>query len=137
MTHITTIETVPGYSHWCSRHWDEALVRRRVAGPGPPKQPRCGKEYSLVIMFGYAHSRYLMARMTPSPDVADDVDGRHNKSCKSSHRGQGEGGETSAGCMDESDQGPRRALAAAVAHPLRIQPGMHSIEESFSGGASC
>jgi hypothetical protein len=29
------------------------------------------------MMFGYAHSGYLMAKMTPSPDVEDDDDGRH------------------------------------------------------------
>ncbi len=34
---LNTIATVLGYSHWCSCHWDEALVRRRGAATWAPQ----------------------------------------------------------------------------------------------------
>jgi hypothetical protein len=38
----------------------------------------------------------------------------------------------SARRMDEFGQGPKRALAEAVAHPLKIQPGIHSTGDPSS-----
>ncbi len=35
---------------------------------------------------------------------------------------------TSARHTDESGQGPKRAVAIAVAHPLKIQTGMHRLQ---------
>jgi hypothetical protein len=37
---------------------------------------------------------------------------------------------TSARSMDESSQGPKRAVAEDVACPLRIQPSVHSIHST-------
>jgi hypothetical protein len=37
---------------------------------------------------------------------------------------------TSARSTGESNQRPRRAVAIVIALPLRIQPGIHSIEDS-------
>jgi hypothetical protein len=70
-----------------------------------PLQPRHGKEYGLV-MFGYAHGGYLMARMTPSPEVEDVVDSPHARSCKTSRRRRGDGRRPSPGAWS----GPARDL---------------------------
>ncbi len=67
--------------NWCSCHWKHCLVCHL----GPSSKRRCSRERSaidlgprhcpgatenenLVMMFGYAHGGYLMARTTPSPD---------------------------------------------------------------------
>jgi hypothetical protein len=74
------------------------------------------------MMFGYGHGGYLMVRTIPSADVEDDDDGCHARSCRSCRRRRGDVLRQAHG-LDESDQqGPNRALAEVVAHPLRIQP---------------
>jgi hypothetical protein len=46
----------------------------------------------LVMMFGYTHDMYFMARKTPSTDVMDDIDILHAKNCRTSSQRRGEGG---------------------------------------------
>jgi hypothetical protein len=58
-----------------------------------------------------------MVKMTPSPDVDDD-DGRYARSCRFSRQRW----TTSNGRMDESGQGPRKAVAKTAARPVGIQP---------------
>jgi hypothetical protein len=66
----------------------------------------------------------LMAKMTPSPDVEDDDDERHTRSWVPA------GGDAKADDfdrrMDESGQGPRRAVSVVIACPLGIQPSINS-----------
>jgi hypothetical protein len=64
---------------------------------------------NLVMMFGHAHGRYLMARMTPSLDVEDNDDRRHARSCRFSR--EDEVKAIASGGMEESGQGPWRAVA--------------------------
>jgi hypothetical protein len=89
---------------WHNRHWDIAIVctwvpfhdagtaGRKMTVTWAPLQLRGGKEYclGLVMMFVYAHDRYLMARMTHSPDGGANDDRHHAKSCRSSCQRQGE-----------------------------------------------
>jgi hypothetical protein len=73
--------------NWHSCHWDKALVRRRMAATWiPPFNPGMAKNTDLFMVCGYAHGRYLMARMTPAPDFEDDDDGCHVRSCRCSRR---------------------------------------------------
>ncbi len=74
-----------------------AATERKVTLTWAPLQPRRSKEYSLALMFGYTTGRYLMARVTSTPDVEDAVDGLHARSCRTSRQRQGEGGQPQPG----------------------------------------
>jgi hypothetical protein len=64
----------------------------------------------------------------PPPDVVDNVEGLQARSCRTSSRGW----MNPARRIDESGQGPKRAVDEAVAHLLKIQPGIHNTENSSS-----
>ncbi len=85
------------------------------------------KNTNLVMMFGQAHGRYLMGRKTLFPDVEDDDDGHHARSALPVAKDKTMTDDPHSR-MDESGQGPRRAVAIVVAHLLRIQPGIHSLQ---------
>ncbi len=82
---------------------------------------------NLVMMFGHAHGRYLMVKTALSSVKTSAMPGAADQPLKMRRRQA-----TSARSIDESNQGPRRAVAIAIARPLRIQPGIHSIEDSSS-----
>jgi hypothetical protein len=114
---------MPGSSHWRSCHWDEAVVRGKKWHPGPPHTQAQQRDKSVD------HVRLrpwwpLDGKDDPSL-MRDDDDERHVWGQSPIRRRQGEWGD-SAGRMDGSSQGPRRAVAEAIAHPLRIQPCMYS-----------
>jgi hypothetical protein len=68
-------------------------------------------------------------RRSPSPDVVDDVDERPIRGRSSDRRRQGEGRRLRR-MRDEYGQGPKRAVAEAVARLLKIQPGIQNTLES-------
>jgi hypothetical protein len=85
---------------WHSRHWDEAVVWMKNGGDlGPPASPGVANINGLVMVLGYAHGGYLMARTTPSPGGRDDEDGRHAMSWRFSRRRRGKGGWFPAGAL--------------------------------------
>jgi hypothetical protein len=81
---------------------------------------------NLVMMFG----EYLMARMTPSPHlmmmIMDATQGAVDPAA------EGQAKMTSARRMDATNQGPKRAVAEAIDHPQRFQPGIYSAGDSSS-----
>ncbi len=114
---------MPGSSHWCSRHRDEALVRGKKQNPGPPQtlaHQRGKSVYDVRLRLG----DHLMAKTTPFLMLRTIMMSAMSEASPVRRR-QGEGGD-SAGQIDESGQGPKRAVAEAVACPLRIQPCMYS-----------
>ncbi len=121
---LAAIATVPGSSHWRSRHRDEAIVRRKRRHPGPPHtkaQQRNKSFYDVRLRLW----RPLGDGDNPLLDVEDDDDERYVWSQSPVRRRRGEG-DDSVGRMDESSQGPKRAVAEAVACLLRVQPCMYS-----------
>jgi hypothetical protein len=54
-----------------------------MAATWAPYNPGAVKNTNLIMMFGYPHGGYLMARTTPSPDIEDDDDRCHARSCRS------------------------------------------------------
>jgi hypothetical protein len=82
------------------------------------------------MMLGYTLGGYLIGRTNFSRDVGDNDEGCHDKSPRYGRQRW----TISTRHMDESGQGPKRAVAEAVVHLLKIQPGIHSTEDSSSKG---
>jgi hypothetical protein len=79
------------------------------------------------MMFGYVYSRNLMVRTTLL-HVVDNVEGLQAMSCRTSSQRW----MTPTRHMDESGQGPKRVVDEAVAHLLKIHPGIHNTEDFSS-----
>jgi hypothetical protein len=64
-------------------------------------------------MCGYTDGRYLMAKTTPSPDV-EDVNGRRNARSQDPAAEDKVKAERFARHIDDSSQGPKRAMPKLV-----------------------
>jgi hypothetical protein len=73
--------------------------------------------------------------MTPSPDVVDNDDERSIRGRSADRRRQGKGRRL-CWTKDEHGQGPKTAVAEAVAIPLGVQPSIHNAGFSSSTGQS-
>jgi hypothetical protein len=82
------------------------------------------------MKIGYAHGDHLMAKMTLLLKLWMVKTSTTSEAEDSTSKDEAKG--CSCRQMDESVQRPRRAVAKAVAHPLRIQPGIHGTEDSSS-----
>jgi hypothetical protein len=106
--------------------------RKNVGNPGPPHNLGMARYTNLVMIFGYTHGEYLMARMTPSPNlmmmIMDAMQGAVDLAA------EGKAKMTSARRMDKTNQGPKRAVAEAIDHPQQFQPGTYSAGDSSSKG---
>jgi hypothetical protein len=133
---------LPGLLNWCSHHWDVAVVCLSPQNAGaaagkvaatwalPIAQAQQGIA-NLVMLLGYAHARYLMVKVAPSSDGVDNDSGRHTASHSAATESDGMA-MTLTKRKDESGQGPKRAVAKAVAHSLKIRPAHNNTIESSS-----
>ncbi len=90
----------------------------------PLPYPGAAKNMNLFMVSGYAQDGYSMAKTTPSTDVEDDDGERHTElglKLPSARLGW----SSSKRHISESSQGPRRAIAEAVARPLGVQPSIN------------
>jgi hypothetical protein len=78
------------------------------------------------MMLGYTLGGYLIARTNFSLDVGDNDERCHDKSPRYGRRRR----TISTRHMDESGQGPKRAVAEAAVHLLKIQPGIHTVPKT-------
>jgi hypothetical protein len=86
----------PSLKHSCSRE-------RSGGDLIPLHSLGTAKNVILVMMFGYAHARYSLARMTPSPDGVDS-DG----SCHAASRSSANEGKTMTGNLHQAHGRPAR-----------------------------
>jgi hypothetical protein len=67
-----------------------------------------------------------MARMTPTPNVMDNDNDYYSAILHPTTKDEAMARMTPARRMDKSSQGPKRAIAVAIARPLGGQPGIFS-----------
>jgi hypothetical protein len=79
------------------------------------------------MMLGYARAGFLRGKDNSLPNVEDNDDERHIKGRRSGHEDKAKQDDPGRQ-MDESGQRSKRAIA----RPLKIQPGIHSTEDSSS-----